>query len=708
MGAFGYVGSFTVAGPAGDAERVGGVNVTEGLFPTLGVSAALGRVFSPADDEPDAPATVVLSDGFWRRRFAGDPGVVGTSSPHQRAPDDCHRHPSGALSARRGKSGPFRRRLRALGIQPRRGQSRRSLHPSRRPTGSGRLDRRGARGARHHRGAPRARFSGFESRYGSAASRRSPRPSLHGAPQSLLLVVGGCRAGAGDRLREPRQPAAGARAPDGSASSPCGRRSAPTARRLVRQLLAESLVLGAAGGAAGVALAWWGSAGRYAAGGGRRVPRAADIASRPCSRLRLACGVGSALAFGALRRGSCPATSCTGRWRASGGRSPGSFVAARVAKPSCARRWRWRWCCSSGAALAGAQPVGAGATCRPGFSPAQRHGHGRVAADGDLPRGRADPVLRAASGARSARHARRRPPSAPSTSCRSAPTTTAAACRSKTIRSRMARAKRRRPDRSRPATSPPSAFRCCAVACSTARDREGAPPVVVDQRRDGAPLLARRGSDRPSHHVQQRHPARAAAGGRRARLPRSDRHRRRRASPRPGRARGADVLHAARAAAVLPHDDAGRAERRSRGPSLPRRCARPFARWTAACRSTRSAHSIKCFPVPSPRPPACGVIGAVRTAGLGPGRPRRLRRDQLPGHAAHPRIRRTRVPRRDPARLAAPGAGRWPPPRRRGSCAGPLRRLGAGPDARRVSLRRIALGSPRATRPPSACSRPPR
>ena len=59
MGAFGCVGSFTVAGPAGDAERVGGVNVTEGLFPTLGVSAALGRVFSPADDEPDAPATVV-------------------------------------------------------------------------------------------------------------------------------------------------------------------------------------------------------------------------------------------------------------------------------------------------------------------------------------------------------------------------------------------------------------------------------------------------------------------------------------------------------------------------------------------------------------------------------------------------------------------------------------------------------------------------
>ena len=78
MGAHGYVGSFTVAGPAGDAERVGGVNVTHGFFPTLGVAPALGRAISAEDDRPDAPPVVLLSDGFWQRRFGGNPAVVGT------------------------------------------------------------------------------------------------------------------------------------------------------------------------------------------------------------------------------------------------------------------------------------------------------------------------------------------------------------------------------------------------------------------------------------------------------------------------------------------------------------------------------------------------------------------------------------------------------------------------------------------------------
>jgi putative ABC transport system permease protein len=78
MGAHGYVGSFTVAGSAGDAERVGGVNVTEGFFPTLGVQPALGRMFTADDDRPDAAMVVLLSDGFWRRRFGANPAIVGS------------------------------------------------------------------------------------------------------------------------------------------------------------------------------------------------------------------------------------------------------------------------------------------------------------------------------------------------------------------------------------------------------------------------------------------------------------------------------------------------------------------------------------------------------------------------------------------------------------------------------------------------------
>jgi predicted permease len=49
--------------------------VSTNLLRMLGVHAALGRDF--AADEP--PGRILLSDGFWRGRFAADPGVVGAS-----------------------------------------------------------------------------------------------------------------------------------------------------------------------------------------------------------------------------------------------------------------------------------------------------------------------------------------------------------------------------------------------------------------------------------------------------------------------------------------------------------------------------------------------------------------------------------------------------------------------------------------------------
>jgi predicted permease len=47
------------------------------LFPLLGVQPALGRLFTPADDQPSANATVVLTWGLWKSRYGGDPGIVG-------------------------------------------------------------------------------------------------------------------------------------------------------------------------------------------------------------------------------------------------------------------------------------------------------------------------------------------------------------------------------------------------------------------------------------------------------------------------------------------------------------------------------------------------------------------------------------------------------------------------------------------------------
>jgi len=47
------------------------------FFPVLGVEPAFGRVFDAADDRADANATVILSWSLWKRRFGGQPGILG-------------------------------------------------------------------------------------------------------------------------------------------------------------------------------------------------------------------------------------------------------------------------------------------------------------------------------------------------------------------------------------------------------------------------------------------------------------------------------------------------------------------------------------------------------------------------------------------------------------------------------------------------------
>jgi len=60
-----------------EPERVHALDVTDGTLSILGVPPLLGRIFSRADDSPGAPATAVLTYGYWRRKFSGDPSVVG-------------------------------------------------------------------------------------------------------------------------------------------------------------------------------------------------------------------------------------------------------------------------------------------------------------------------------------------------------------------------------------------------------------------------------------------------------------------------------------------------------------------------------------------------------------------------------------------------------------------------------------------------------
>jgi putative ABC transport system permease protein len=59
--------------------QINGNLVTTGFFEVLDVSPQLGRLFSAQDDRSadDAAPPIIISDGFWRRRFGGDPGVIG-------------------------------------------------------------------------------------------------------------------------------------------------------------------------------------------------------------------------------------------------------------------------------------------------------------------------------------------------------------------------------------------------------------------------------------------------------------------------------------------------------------------------------------------------------------------------------------------------------------------------------------------------------
>lgn len=61
-----------------DPERVTGFRVTPSYFHVLRARPVLGRVFTDDDAHYDAsPNVVILSEGLWRRRFASDPNVIG-------------------------------------------------------------------------------------------------------------------------------------------------------------------------------------------------------------------------------------------------------------------------------------------------------------------------------------------------------------------------------------------------------------------------------------------------------------------------------------------------------------------------------------------------------------------------------------------------------------------------------------------------------
>jgi predicted permease len=60
-----------------EPEQVDALRVTDGTLPILGVRPAAGRLFTRADDSPGAPETAMIGFGYWRKKFGGDPSVLG-------------------------------------------------------------------------------------------------------------------------------------------------------------------------------------------------------------------------------------------------------------------------------------------------------------------------------------------------------------------------------------------------------------------------------------------------------------------------------------------------------------------------------------------------------------------------------------------------------------------------------------------------------
>ena len=72
----------------GNPEQIQATQASAEFFRLLGANLLYGRTFSKEEDLPHGPNVVVLANGFWQRRFGGDPGVIGKSitlsgTPHE-------------------------------------------------------------------------------------------------------------------------------------------------------------------------------------------------------------------------------------------------------------------------------------------------------------------------------------------------------------------------------------------------------------------------------------------------------------------------------------------------------------------------------------------------------------------------------------------------------------------------------------------------
>lgn len=89
-------GAFTLRDPGAEPEDLRSQQVTAGFFDVLRVRPSIGGTFTVENEIDGRHRVAVLSDGLWRRRFGGDPAIVGRTIPLQRTREIAVRMARGA------------------------------------------------------------------------------------------------------------------------------------------------------------------------------------------------------------------------------------------------------------------------------------------------------------------------------------------------------------------------------------------------------------------------------------------------------------------------------------------------------------------------------------------------------------------------------------------------------------------------------------
>jgi putative ABC transport system permease protein len=295
-----YPPGFTLTGGE-QAERVSGARASSGIFDVFGVRPALGRGFLPAEDRAGAAPVAVISHELWTRRFRADPRAIGQAillSGRSYTlvgvlPEGFHspamwpRMPEVwvpiGLDANVGRRDA--RMLRVLG----------RLVPGATVDGArAELTVLGDALARQHPESNADTRLSVTSLHEQLT--RDVRPSLYAlaaAALALLLVACGNAAGLliGGALERRHEFAT--RLALGASRA-----------RIVRQIVAENLIVGLLAAAAGFALAFWAQDFLIGTATAAGVPRAADISLGPltfalAALVSLACTFACALATAA-------------------------------------------------------------------------------------------------------------------------------------------------------------------------------------------------------------------------------------------------------------------------------------------------------------------------------------------------------------------------------------------------------------------------